>query len=328
MKPVLTIFSTGGTIASTFQAHGRAAAALGADDLRRYVEDFQDRVEIRTVDVARVQSSQLTLAVLQQLADTIGKTLEADDTVGCVVTHGTLTMQESAYLVDLLLNAAKPVIFTGAMVTADRAGSDGPANLRNAVRAALSPEAGQYGVLVCFNGELHLASRVVKTHSSAVNAFSSPGFGPAGIVDEDRVLFHHPPLPRIHLPIARLRTDVDVIPAVLDASDKLLRCSVESRPDGIVIEGFPGRGSVPSSFMPLIARAVAEGIPVVLTSRALEGRILPKYGGGTGGADLADLGVIFARGLPASKARLLLMVARSYTDDLDQIREIFARFCP
>jgi L-asparaginase len=243
-----------------------------------------------------------------------------DDVAGVVVTHGTDTMEESVYVVDRLLDSDTAVAFTGAQRAADEPDTDGPRNLRNAVRVALDPEARGRGALVVFAGELHAAREARKVHTSALRAFESPGYGPLGHVDGERVVFRgrpdrSPPLPPPTGPLPQ----VDLIRLYAGSDDRFVRVSLESGSRAIVLEGT-GRGNASERLLPGVEAAVAAGVAVVACSRCAAGRVEPVYGRG-GGKDLAEAGVLFAGDLAGPKARVLLQLALASGLDVRAVLE-------
>lgn len=228
---------------------------------------------------------------------------------GIVVTHGTDTMEESAYMIDRLLPLDHPpVVLTGAQRSAAEPDSDGPRNLRDAIRVASEPAARGRGPLVAFAGELHAAREVRKVHTSALAAFGSPGYGRIGTVDGERVVFQRspersPPLPD---PTGPLPT-VDLIRLYAGSDARFLRTSVASGARAIVLEGT-GRGNVNERVLEGVREAVEAGVAVVVASRCVAGRVEPAYGRG-GGKDLAEAGTLFAGDLAGPKVRVLLQLA-------------------
>jgi L-asparaginase len=227
---------------------------------------------------------------------------------GVVVTHGTDTMEETVYLIDRLLPLdAPPVVLTGAQRGAADRDTDGPRNLRNAIRIALTGERG-LGAVICFDGAIHAAREVRKVHTSRPGAFASPGYGPLGHVDGERVCLQHrparcPPLPDGEAPMPR----VDLIRLFAGSDATFVRASVGAGSRAIVLEGT-GRGNANEQVVGAVAEAIGAGVPVVVASRCLQGRVEPVYGRG-GGKDLAEAGAIFAGDLAGTKARVLVQLA-------------------
>jgi L-asparaginase len=248
--------------------------------------------------------------------------LLADPAVdGVVVTHGTDTLEETAYLLDLTVASPKPVVLVGAMRTFSDPGWDGPANLTAAVRTAAHPGAAGRGTLVVVGEEIHAASRVRKRHTQRLDAFHS-ALGPVGVLDRGRVLFHDPPFRAPVLQPRRLVTAVDLHVLAAGSDDRLVRASLASGARGLVLEGT-GAGNVPPGVLPGVRAALRSRVPVVVVSRCAEGRVAPLYGFEGGGQRLAEMGAILAGDLGGPKARIRLMVALGVTSDPAEVKRLF-----
>jgi L-asparaginase len=216
-------------------------------------------------------------------------------------------MEETVYLVDRLLDSDTPVVLTGAQRGADQADADGPRNFRDAVRTAVSPEARGRGALIAFAGELHAAREARKVHTSSPHGFASPGYGPVGHVDGERVAFQRRPDRRPPLPAPETLAPVDLIRLHAGSDGRFIRASVASGARAIVLEAT-GRGNANDQVVPAVREAVEAGVPVAVCSRCVEGRVEPVYGRG-GGRDLVEAGALFAGDLAGPKARVLLQLA-------------------
>jgi L-asparaginase len=228
---------------------------------------------------------------------------------GVVVTHGTDTMEETVYTIDRLLPPDGPaVVLTGAQRGADKPDTDGPRNLRDAIRVAGSQAARGLGAVICFAGEIHAAREARKVHTSAVRAFASPGYGPIGYVDGGRVVVGRRPRRREPLPdpVAPMPR-VDLIRLHAGSDSVLLLASLAAGARAIVIEGT-GRGNANERVIEGVEAAANQGVPVVVASRCVAGRVEPVYGRG-GGRDLAEAGALFAGDLGGPKARVLCQLA-------------------
>jgi L-asparaginase len=246
---------------------------------------------------------------------------------GALVTHGTDTVEETAYLLDLVVESEKPVVFAVALRHIGEPGADGPRNLLDAARVAAAPASRGRGALLVANGTVHAARHVTKTHTTDLGAFESPDFGPEGVVGPDgTVRYLRPVQPRRTIAAGRIEPEVLLLTVAAGADDRPLRWALGAGYKGLVIEGS-GAGNVPAAVVPGIAAALAAGVPVVLATRCRRGFLAPVYGGGGaagGGADLMALGVIPADHLPAPKARIKLMVALGTGADLAGVRSLFA----
>jgi L-asparaginase len=316
----IVILTTGGTIAMSAGAQaGGAVPTLAGADLAAALP--HGVAEIRTEEFANLPSAHLTLEQIWNLSRRVAA-LVADDAVdGVIVTHGTDTLEESAYLCDLTIDSPKPMVFTGAMRTASEIGYDGIANLAAAVTVAASDDTRGLGTLIVFNDEIHAARDVTKTHTTALDTFQSPGFGALGRVDYGGVVLARKPMHREFIPATRLETNVHLLKLAVGMSDGLLEYLTETvGARGIVLEALGG-GRVPPWWLPTIERAVKAGCAIVITSRTGAGRTIDRYGYGGGYRDLARVGCWFAEGLNGQKARLKLMAALGAGD----AQEYFAR---
>ena len=264
----------------------------------------------------------MTPKLMLDLSNQVQELLNRDDITGVVVTHGTDTLEESAYFLDLTLKSQKPVIITGAMRSSSELGYDGPFNLASSICTAISDDARNRGVLVCFNGELHSACEVTKRNSMALNAFSTPNFGPIGIVDNNKVIFYRNNPESIHMKIQNTDKDVAIIKCSAGSDSKFIDFSIDQGYKGIVIEAL-GRGNVPPTMVDGIKHAIAKDIPVVIVSRCFEGRVFESYGYEGGGKELKEIGCIFGDVFASQKARIKLIVALNYSNDMSKIKSIF-----
>lgn len=303
----VVLVTTGGTIASRHDAaSGHTIASVDGAALRASLHDPLAGFELTVDEFSNLGSSAMTLPLAFALAGRIAGHLADPTCQGVVVTHGTDTMEESAYLADLVVDSDKPVVFTGAQRSADARDTDGPRNIADAVRIAGAPVARGLGAMITFEQDFHAARDVTKTHASRVDAFASGEHGKLGEVDgEHVVLFRRPVLRRTYAPV-RIEEDVELIKLVLGAGDRALRFAAESGAKAIVLEGF-GRGNATPAVARAAAEAIAAGIPVIVCSRCPQGRVRPIYGNG-GGADLEQAGAIFAGDLAGPKARILAAV--------------------
>jgi L-asparaginase len=307
----IVVLSTGGTIMARADPQtGKLVPAVSADELVEMMA-WPDAPALEVEDFTSVPSWDLHGELALRLARRAREHAARDDVEGVVVPHGTDTMEENVYLVDLLLGeAAAPVVFTGAQRAASEPNSDGPSNLRDAIRVAGAPAARGRGALIAFAGEIHAAREARKVHTSALAAFASPGYGPVGHVDGDVVAFRRSPARRAALELAfdpeRIETRVDLVRLYAGADARFVRAATESGARAIVLEAT-GRGNANDAVVEGVREAVAAGVAVVVCSRAAAGRVEPAYGRG-GGADLAEAGALFAGDLAGPKARILLQL--------------------
>jgi len=328
MKPKVVLIGTGGTIASRYDAaRGRAVASTGAGDLVAMLPGVGDVAGLEVDDFATVHSFGMTMGFAFDLAGRINATLARPDVAGVVVTQGTDTMEETCYLADLLLEGEKPAVFTGAQRKADEPDADGPRNILGAIRVAASESARGLGAVLSFNDRIHAGRDVTKVHASAVETFQTFEVGALGEIDGDAVIVHRRPALRRTFAIEEPEERVDLVRLTLGTDSRLIDAAVASGAKGLVIEAF-GRGNGPPWLTATLARAMAAGVAVVVTSRCPAGRVLPVYGGGGGGRDLEDAGVVFAGDLKGAKARILLMVLLSHPTTRVRVGEIFKELAP
>ncbi|MBI3932258.1 MAG: asparaginase [Acidobacteria bacterium] len=316
------VLFTGGTISMKIDPATHAAVpALTGEEIVARVQGLKKEARLILEDYARLPGPHVTPEWMWQLAQHVASLLARPDVDAVVVTHGTDTLEETAFLLDLTLDTDKPVVFCGAMRTVSEPGWDGPANLMAAVRAAVHPASRGRGVLVTVGEEVHAASEATKWHTQSLGAFRSPR-GPLGVVDRGRIVYHRPPFRPARLRARSLVTPVDLHVTAAGVDDGLLRASLARGARGLVLEAT-GCGNVPPSMIPGIRSALASGVPVVLVSRCAEGRVSAAYGYEGGGLMLRELGVVFCQELPGQKARIKLMVALGVTTDPAEIRRLF-----
>ena len=315
----IRLITTGGTIASRpGGAKADVVAELGGAELKASLHDPLEGIAVELDDFCKVGSFAIDLPLSFALARRIADHLEDPGCDGVVVTHGTDTMEESAYLADLLVASDKPVVFTGAQRSADAPDTDGPRNIANAIRLAAAPAARGLGAMICFEGDFHAARDVTKTHTSRTDTFRSGEHGKLGEVDDAVVSVHRRTGPRKVFAAERIEGDVELIKLAMGSSDRLIRAAAAGGAKAIVVEAF-GRGNPTPAITAAIAEIVAAGTPVILCSRCPEGRVKPVYGNG-GGKDAERAGAIFAGDLSGVKARLLAAVLLGAGYDMAGLR--------
>jgi L-asparaginase len=320
---MIVILFTGGTIAMRNDRDGAGTVpSLNADEILAATRGIDAITGVETEEWGTFPGPHMTVERMWALRNRIREHIARPEVTGVVVTHGTDTLEESAYLVARSLPAEKPVVFTGAMRTVSDLGWDGPANLLESVRVAASPETRGFGAMVVISGQIFAALDATKTNTHLLDAFESPGFGPLGVLDEGELIVHRemPPMPPTIDPPS-LATPVDIIFVAAGSDTRLLDASRESA-KGVVIAAM-GRGNVPPALVPAIERWIADGKPVVLTSRTQGGRVGHTYGYAGGGRRLEEIGVIFGGSLRAQQARIDLMLAIGDGRPLSAIRGVF-----
>ncbi|WP_435116253.1 asparaginase [Halolamina sp. C58] len=312
----VTLLSTGGTIASTDGDGGKTPSKAG-EALIEAVPGLGERASLTVERVASVSGFDVTwkrAAALRNAAESA-----ADESDGIVVTHGTDTMAESAYLLDLTTDLPVPVAFTGAQRPFDEVGTDGPPNLLAAVRTVTHDRVGS-GTYLVFDDEVHAARDVVKSHTSALSTFRSPERGPVGeFTPAGLRLFREPRSYADGAPdVDEIGAAIPILTSGLGVSGDTLRRVVgeldDPAVDGVVVAGT-GLGNTTGALCDAIEEIRAAEVPVAVASRCHEGSTAPLYGGAGGGTTLDELGVLWAGDLPAWKARIKLAVALAVGDD-------------
>ena len=272
MKKIAIIFN-GGTISMKIDEKIKAAVpSLSAEEIMSMIPGVEEYAEIEAYTFSSMPSPHMTLETMLKLSKFTTELVEREDIDGVVITHGTDTLEETAYLLDLTVRTKKPVVVTGAMRSGSELGYDGPFNLATSICTAISDEAVGRGVLVCFNGELNSASEVTKANSMALNAFRTPNFGPIGIVDNDNVIFYRDANYSEKYDVSEIKKQVALIKCVVDMDSSYIDYLIEKGCGGIVIEAL-GRGNVPPKMVDGIKKATELNIPVVVVSRCFEGRV-------------------------------------------------------
>jgi L-asparaginase len=308
----LLFFTTGGTIASGYseELQGFTTAVAGAD-LVSAVPGLESTGDIEVVELANVSSTFLRPAQVFDWAQRVRKVLADPGVSGAVVTHGTDTLEESAALFDLVLDSAKPVVFTGSMRTPGELAADGPRNLLCAARVAAHPGASGLGVLVVMNEQIHAARDVTKSNAESLAAFTSPNWGPLGFIsrswDRDEIIISRKPADREHVPATRLEERVVYIKTVMGADGQLIDAVVAGGARGLVIEAFGG-GEITPYMAPAVQSARQRGVEIVVATRCPSGRPQDLYADLGEGKWLRDQGVRFAGYLNGPKTRIKLML--------------------
>ncbi len=323
MRGKVVIFTTGGTIAMRYDpVIGGAVPAVSGPELIEAVPPLANVCPVEVREFSNIPSPHMTLSRMHALALQVDDALAEEDVAGVVITHGTDTLEETAYFLDLYLRGDKPVCLTAAMRSAAEISPDGPKNILCAVRTAVCRDARGKGVLVVMNEEIHAAREVTKTHSANPKTFASPFWGPLGYADADRIIFRRAPVGLQKIRPTRIEESVYLIKLVSGSDDFFFKCLVEKKVKGIVVEGF-GRGNVPPGAATGMAYAVENGIPVVLATRCLGGRVLDVYAYEGGAKKLLEAGVILAGEINGQKARIKLTLALGETRDPKQIAVYF-----
>ncbi|HDG5408652.1 TPA: asparaginase [Staphylococcus aureus] len=320
MKHLLVIH-TGGTI-SMSQDQSNKVVTNDINPISMHQDVINQYAQIDELNPFNVPSPHMTIQHVKQLKDIILEAVTNKYYDGFVITHGTDTLEETAFLLDLILGIEQPVVITGAMRSSNEIGSDGLYNYISAIRVASDEKARHKGVMVVFNDEIHTARNVTKTHTSNTNTFQSPNHGPLGVLTKDRVQFHHMPYRQQALENVNDKLNVSLVKAYMGMPGDIFSFYSREGIDGMVIEAL-GQGNIPPSALEGIQQLVSLNIPIVLVSRSFNGIVSPTYAYDGGGYQLAQQGFIFSNGLNGPKARLKLLVALSNNLDKAEIKSYF-----
>ncbi len=323
MRPTIRLITTGGTIGEQSAATG-PRRHLPAESLLGAVPGLQGRFDLTALDLFDVPSTYMTFEHMLTLARAVEAAFREGAT-GVVVTHGTDTLEETAYFLDLVVPAGRPVVVTGAMLPSELPGADGPMNLLHALLTAVSPESGSQGVVVVMSAEIHAAREVVKAHSMGLGAFKSLEHGPLGAIEEARVVYRRRVPPGPTVAVTTMSAKVEGLKCYADMSDVPLRALVAAGYRGIVLEAL-GSGQVTPGLMPAIREAIGAGVTVVVTSRCPTGGLLRDHYGlpirvDGDERDLLEAGALFSH-LRGPKARVALGLGLSARLTGDALRSI------
>lgn len=324
LKKVAVVF-TGGTISMRIDEEIKAAIpAISDEEIMAKINGIEKFARTEHFHFGNLPGPHITPTVMFELYQFIVKLLEKEEFDGIVLTHGTDTLEETAYLLDLLIDNKKPVAITGSMRNGSELGYDGPANLAAAICTVVSDASIGRGVLVVMNNEVFSADEVQKMHTLSLDTFKSPDFGPLGIVDQDEVIYYRSHKQKLVVQTTELEQKVALIKTVAGMDSDYIYYCLKSGIKGLVIEAM-GRGNVPPRMVSGIAKAIEKKVPVVLVSRCPSGRVLDSYGYAGGGKGLRDLGVILGDNLSGPKARLKLMAILGMKKEYSEVKEYFEK---
>jgi L-asparaginase len=308
MKKVV-LLTTGGTIASrpNKESGKLASGAITGEELAAMC-NLPEQIEVIVESVFQKASIHITFDDLVVLKDKIEMYFNDPDVSGVVVTHGTDTMEETAYFLDLTIKDDRPVIVTGSQRSPEDLGSDVYINLRHAIFSAYSDDLRGVGTVVIFNERIFAARYVKKEHASNIQGFNSFGFGYLGIIDNDEVHVFQKPVKREYFNVKSPIPQVEIIKCYIGADGKFIKAARDSSVQGIVLEGV-GRGQVAPEMMSEIEKAIADGIKIVITTSAEEGAVYTTYDYKGSAYDLYNKGVILGSDNDSKKARIKLAVA-------------------
>ena len=321
-RGTILVLATGGTIAGVGEQGniaGYRPGRLSADELLSEIPNIEDVAPIETIQICNINSDDITADIWLKLASIINRESKDDNIKGFVITHGTDTLEETAYFLNLAVKTTKSVIITGAMRPATAISADGPMNLYQAVCAAASPETEGQGVLAVFADRIYTARSVTKTSTYQLTAISAGRMGAIGVIRDGKVYLYEttnkPHTNKAEFDVASLDTlpKVTILYFHVDASTELLKFAIEHS-DGIVIAGA-GAGEFSLEYGRIIEQA---DVPIVVSSRVDDGLITD---------DMLIFGnTIAANNLSPQKAAVLLRLALTETKDKSRIRAMFAKY--
>ena len=304
MPKKILVLHTGGTI--SMQADATGAVVTSQDNPMNHVSNPLEGIEVHTLDFFNLPSPHIKPKHMLALYHKIKE--EADNYDGVVITHGTDTLEETAYFLDTMKIPPISIVLTGAMRSSNELGSDGVYNYLSALRVASDDKAADKGVLVVMNDEIHAAKYVTKTHTTNVSTFQTPTHGPLGLIMKQEILYFKTAEPRVRFDLEHIQGLVPIISAYAGMTDELIDMLDLEQLDGLVIQAF-GAGNVPKETAQKLENLLQKGIPVALVSRCFNGIAEPVYAYQGGGVQLQRAGVFFVKELNAQKARLKLLIA-------------------
>ncbi|AGT11266.1 asparaginase [Paracoccus aminophilus] len=321
----IIVAGTGGTIASTGADPANSVDYQVTTTVGSLIEGLAAHVpgiSVQAEQIVNVDSSEIGNALLLEIARGAAAILARPEVDALVLTHGTDSLEETAYFLHLVLKTGKPVVMVGAMRPASALGADGPANLVDGLRVAAEPAAAGLGVLVLSNGAVYSARDILKTHPVALDALGAARRGPLGELSGSAVFFHHRPVPRHTLTSAFDLAEIAALPTVdilfdhQEARELFYAAALDGGAQALVIAAY-GNGSLSPGALHGIARARAVGVPVIRASRTMAGVVSAR-------PEEAETGLISALGLTPQKARILMLCALASQQPLSKLQELFA----
>jgi len=324
-RPTVAIVATGGTIAMKVDPVTHAPVpALSGEDLIAAVPKLKELANIRVVEFSNIPSDYMGPDRWPNLTKKVEEVLADPSVAGAIISHGTDTLDQTAYFLDLTLKSDKPVVAVGAQRNASDWDTDGPRNLLNAVRQVLAEDSKGKGVTVTLNSYINAARYVRKSHTSNVQTFTSGDAGALGYVDEDKVVYYYISPRRQNVPLPERLPRVDLLAMYAGTDGSHVRHAADTGAEAIVVEAY-GWGNMNEAMHDAIKYAVDKGVPVVVATKVENGRALPVYGFKGGGKTLEKAGAVFASDLSGDKARILTMLALPTTKDQKKLQAYFDR---
>ncbi|MBX7154693.1 MAG: asparaginase [Bacteriodetes bacterium] len=322
-KPRVAIIFTGGTIASKLdEAFGGIVPSLSANEILDAIPDIQEYADVEAIEYGKFPGPHITPERMFEISRIAQQYVQRADINGVVVTHGTDTLEETAFFLDCTINSPKPIVVVGAMRNSSEPDWDGPRNLRDAILIAANPKFCNMGTMVCLAGTINAASEVSKTDTEEINTFRSFDFGPIARIANGEILLYRTPLHREVFAVQRVPAKVPLFKCYSGMSGDIIHFAATNGAEGIVVEAM-GVGNVPPAVYYELVNIVQKNIPVVLVSRCPVGRTEHIYAYEGAGKQLYDAGVIFADFLNGQKARIKLLCALGAGYTLQQIRSSF-----
>jgi len=322
MKNILIVF-TGGTFSMMIdEKTGGAVPRFSGNELLKKIPEAKKLARITSYDFGKFPGPHMTPELMFKLSRTIRKLISNKRYDGVIVTHGTDTLEETAYLLDLTIKTKIPLVVIGSMKNSSEPDWDGPQNLIDAIHVCLNPNCKNIGVLVCLNGEINAASEVTKIYTEQIDSFRSLDFGALGFVEKGKVILNRLPRKLETIAAKKIIPGVDLLTVYAGMDEKFFRYSAESKTTGLVVEAL-GVGNVPPAVFDGIKYVIDKNIPVVLVSRCPAGETLDIYSYPGAGKWLNQIGAIFADYLNGQKARIKLMLALGVTRDQPKLKKMF-----
>lgn len=323
MKNILVVF-TGGTFSMMIDKKtGGAVPRFSGEELLKKIPEAKELAKITCYDFGKYPGPHMTPELMFKLSATVKNLISKNKYEGVIITHGTDTLEETAYLLDLTIKSDIPIVVIGSMKNSSEHDWDGPKNLIDAIHICLNKNCRDIGVLVCLNGEINAASEVTKIYTEQIDSFRSLDFGTLGFVENGKVILNRLPKKLEKIKTRKIITNVDLLTVYAGMDEKFFRYSADHKADGLVVEAL-GVGNVPPAAFEGIKYAINKKIPVVLVSRCPAGETLDIYSYPGAGKWLNKIGVIFADYLNGQKARIKLMLALGITRDHEKLKKLFS----
>jgi L-asparaginase len=317
MNKKITLITTGGTIASKEVSKGLLnSGAISGEELASLC-DLPNGYEIKIIDIMQVPSMHINFDSMNLIRKAIEQELKDKSVNGIVVTHGTDSLEETAYFLDLSINDHRPIVVTGSQRSPHEIGTDVFSNLKNSIYTASNELLHNSGVVVVFNERIYSAKYVKKVHASNLQGFESFGYGYLGIIDNDIVSIYQKPIRKESFRIQKNLPRVDIVKCHTGQDGVFIDAAVAAGAKGIVLEGV-GRGQVTPMMIDAIQKALDAQIKIVMTTSAEEGKVYPSYGYEGSAHDLQNRGVILGEDYDSKKARIKLAVLLSSEESVNQ----------